>query len=76
MNTKQKKNRGGGPLSLKERCTIEIRWCLDHKSITEIANELNRNKSSISRELAGKPRRGHGKYSVGHCPEQVRSFAR
>ncbi len=62
MNNKQSKRRGASPLSLKERCTIEIRWCLDHKSITEISIELNRNKSSISRELTGKPRRGIGKY--------------
>lgn len=62
MNTKQKKRRSGTPISLKERCTIEIRWCLDNKTLTEIATELDRNKSSISRELAGKPRRGVGKY--------------
>lgn len=69
MNKKQKKKRGGAPLSLKERCTIEIRWCLDNKTVTAIATELNRNKSSISRELSGKPRKGIGKYraDVAHA---------
>lgn len=59
---KKKKSRGASPLNLRERCIIETRWCLDSRSITEIAVELKRNKSSISRELAGKPRRGIGKY--------------
>lgn len=69
MNEKQKKKRGGAPLSLKERCTIEIRWCSDNKTVTEVATELNRNKSSISRELSGKPRHGYGKYraDVAHA---------
>ncbi len=60
--SKKKKSRGASPLSLRERCIIETRWCLDSRSITEIALELKRNKSSVSRELAGKPRRGIGKY--------------
>lgn len=49
-------------MSLLERCIIETRWCRDNKTITAIAAELKRNKSSISRELVGKPRRGIGKY--------------
>ena len=32
--------------------------------VTEIAEELGRNKSSISRELDGKPRKGFGKYDA------------
>jgi len=50
------------PLSIHERSTIEIRWCTDHKSISEIARELGRNKSSISRDIGGRPRIGRGRY--------------
>lgn len=60
--SKKKKKQGTSPLSLRERCIIETRWCWDNKTVTAIAAELKRNKSSISRELAGKPRRGVGKY--------------
>lgn len=59
-----KKYRGGKPLSIRERSIIEIRWCRDSKSVTEIAEELKRNKSSISREIGGKPRKGLGKYNA------------
>jgi IS30 family transposase len=59
---KKKKRRGRSPLTLRERTIIEIGWCRDNKTITDIADELGRNKSSISREIDGKPRRGRGKY--------------
>ncbi len=55
---------GGKPLSIRERSIIEVRWCRDSKSITDIANELKRNKSSISREIDGRPRKGLGKYNA------------
>ena len=61
--TKQPQN-GASPLSLKERGIIEARWCRDGKTVTAIAKELARNKSSISRELHGKPRKGVGKYDA------------
>ena len=61
---KTKQHKGGKPLSLKERGVIEARWRRDGKTITAIANELERNKSSISRELHGKPRTGVGKYDA------------
>lgn len=64
----QKQNKGSGsgrsPLTLRERSIIEIRWCRDNKTVTDIANEIGRNKSSISRELDGKPRKGFGKYDA------------
>lgn len=59
---KSNKHRGGSPLTLRERIMIELGWCRDGKTVTAIANELGRNKSSISRELDGRPRRGVGKY--------------
>lgn len=62
MTTIKKKQRGASPFSLRERSIIEVRWCRDGKSVTKIATELRRNKSSISRELGGKTRRGRGKY--------------
>lgn len=62
MTTTKRKQQRASPFSLRERSIIEIRWCHDGKSVTEIAVELGRNKSSISRELRGRPRRGCGKY--------------
>lgn len=65
MHKKPKgKRRGGKPLSLRERSIIEIRWCRDHKTVTEIAKELKRNKSSLSREIGGKPRIGRAQYDA------------
>lgn len=61
---KKKNHKGGRSFSIRERSIIEVRWGRDSKSITEIANELNRNKSSISRELDGRPRKGTGKYNA------------
>jgi IS30 family transposase len=61
---KKKNHKGGKPLSLRERSIIEVRWCRDSKSITDIAKELKRHKSSISREIGGKPRKGIGKYNA------------
>lgn len=55
---------GKSPLSLRERITIEYGWCRDGKTITDIARELGRNKSSVSREIGGKPRKGIGKYDA------------
>ena len=55
---------GRSPLTLRERSIIEVRWCRDTRSITDIAKELERNKSSISREIDGKPRKGFGKYDA------------
>lgn len=57
-------HKGGKPFSLRERSIIEVRWCRDHLSVTEIAKELGRNKSSVSREIDGAPRKGRGKYSA------------
>lgn len=56
--------KGGKPFSIRERSIIEVRWGRDSKSITNIAKELKRNKSSISREISGKPRKGIGKYNA------------
>jgi IS30 family transposase len=61
---KKKNHKGGKPFSIRERSIIEVRWGRDSKSITEIAEELKRNKSSISREIGGKPRKGVGKYNA------------
>lgn len=61
---KRIKHKGGRPFSLRERSIIEVRWCRDSKSITDIAKELKRNKSSISREIDSKPRKGNGKYNA------------
>lgn len=50
---------------------IEARWCRDGRGVSEIARELRRNKSSISREIDGKPRRGVGKYHADVAHEKA-----
>jgi len=64
----KKKHRSGGkksrsPLTLGERTRIELRY-RDGKSITNIANELGRDKGTVSREIDGRPRRGRGTYNA------------
>jgi len=63
-----KKNTGGCQtfrrIDLRERVIIENRYCIDMKSMRNIALELNRPVSSVSREIRGKPRLGVGKYSA------------
>ena len=55
---KEKKNH---PLNLRERIIIEIKY-RNKDSLRSISKELNRNVSTISREINGKPRKGIGKY--------------
>lgn len=51
------------PFTLRERIDIEQAYRYG-KSITDIAKQLGRNKSSMSREINGKPRTGRGKYDA------------
>lgn len=64
MENKQKK-KGFKRLSLSERIQIEIKYN-QGKSLSEIAKHLGngRNKSTISREIDGRPGRGIGKYQA------------
>lgn len=71
MAKTSKKRRGVSPLTIRERSVIEVRWCMDGKTITEIAEELTRNKSSISREIGGKHRKGCGKYHADVAHRQA-----
>lgn len=71
MSKKKKKQTGASPFSLTERTIIEVRWCRDGKNITAIAKELDRNKSSVSREIGGKPRKGRGKYGADRAHAQA-----
>lgn len=64
MKQQQIIKRGTSPLTIRERSIIEIRWCTDKKTVSDIARELNRNKSTISRDIAGKPRIGRGRYQA------------
>lgn len=57
------KEKNNSPLTLRERTIIEVRYRYGD-SMTAIAEELNRNKSTISREIGGKPARGVGKYDA------------
>lgn len=62
-NKNQKK--GNKRLSLSERIQIEIDY-RQGKSLEDIAKHLGkvRNKSTISREIGGRPRKGYGKYQA------------
>lgn len=63
---KNKINRKGHKrLNLSERIQIEIQYS-QGKNMNEIAQHLGkgRNKSTISREIGGKPRKGRGKYQA------------
>lgn len=64
MRKKKEKKKGGKPLTLRERSIIEIRWCFDFKLVSDIAAELDRNRSTISREIGGRPRKGRGRYDA------------
>lgn len=52
-----------GNLTLRERIDIEKKYTYG-ETITDIAKYLKRNKSSISREIAGRPPTGVGKYQA------------
>lgn len=72
MQTKNKaQGSGRSPLTLRERSIIEVRWCRDNKTVTEIAEEIGRNKSSISREIDGKPRKGCWKYDADRAQAEA-----
>lgn len=51
-------------IDFRERVIIENRYCVDKKKLNEIAKELHRPISAISREIDGKPRAGIGRYSA------------
>ncbi|MFT5037438.1 MAG: IS30 family transposase [Candidatus Azotimanducaceae bacterium] len=51
-------------LTYHNRVLIETRYCVDQKSMRSIAIELKRPTSAISREIAGNPRFGRGKYNA------------
>lgn len=61
--TKNKKV-GFRRLTLVDRCLIETRYCIDFKKLGDIAKEMNRHLSTITREIKGRPRKGMGKYSA------------
>jgi len=64
MQKSLKRKRVFERISFRERVNIENRYCIDKKTITDIARELDRPKSAVSREIGGKPRIGRGKYSA------------
>lgn len=66
-----KKRKRFNRITYRERVIIENRYCVDKKKFSEIAKELNRPTSTISREIAGKPRIGMGKYSADRAQTKV-----
>lgn len=65
---------GAQPLTLRERIDIEKNYCYG-ESITDIARHLARDRSTIYREIDGRPRRGRGKYQAdiahSHALERI-----
>lgn len=59
-----------GNLTLRERIDIERKYRYG-ETITNIAKYLKRNKSSISREISGRPRTGKGKYQADIAHEKA-----
>ena len=59
-----KEIRKNNKINLQERIKIEIYYCNNNKSMREIAKLLNRNVSSISREIGEKTRHGLNKYEA------------
>lgn len=51
-------------LNIHERSIIEIRYCIDKKSVRSIAQELGRSHSTVLREINGRPRKGVGRYKA------------
>ena len=67
---KHNKTKGFKQLNLNERIQVEIKHNLGW-SLSDIAKHLGakRNRSTVSRELGGRPRKGRGKYEAykAHC---------
>jgi len=60
---KNNKKSGIGPLTLRERIDIEHKYRYG-EAVSVIAKYLNRHKSTLYREIDGKPRTGRGKYQA------------
>ncbi|MEA3323218.1 MAG: helix-turn-helix domain-containing protein, partial [Patescibacteria group bacterium] len=60
---KNNKKSGVGPLTLRERIEIEHKYRYG-EAISNIANYLGRNRSTIYREINERPRTGRGKYQA------------
>lgn len=58
-------------ISFKERVIIENRYCVDKKRVKDIAIELGRSWSSVTREIGGRSRIGRGKYSADARQREV-----
>jgi len=71
LKKKKQKKRVFERISFKERIIIENRYCIDKKTTTNIALELDRPKSTISREIEGRPRIGRGKYNADVRQKEV-----
>ncbi len=68
-----KKCRTFNRISYRERVIIENRYYIDWKSISNIARELKRPVSAVSREIGGKPRIGPGRYNADSAQTRVES---
>lgn len=58
---KNTKNKGAKTLSLRERIDLKQKYRYG-VAVSDIARALKRNRSTIYREVGGKPRKGNGRY--------------
>lgn len=64
------RNKPKSPLTLQERVIIELRY-REGKTQAAIAEEIDRDKGTLSREIGGRPRRGNGAYTAVRAHEQA-----
>lgn len=67
---KNNKKSGAKPLTLRERIEIEHKYRYG-ETISNIAKYLKRNRSTIYREINGRPRTGRGKYQADIAHRQA-----
>lgn len=69
----KRKKAGFKRLTLEDRCFIETRYCRDLKKMKDIAEEMGRPLSTITREIRGRPRKGRGRYSASLAQDRALS---
>jgi IS30 family transposase len=58
------KRRSFARIDYQERVKIEQRYCVDYRSLADIARECKRPYSTLMREIDDAPRKGPGRYSA------------
>lgn len=67
---KNNNHKGFHRLVYRDRVHIEQRYCRDRFTMAAIAAELERPTSAVSREIAGRPRVGRGRYDADRAQQE------